>query len=504
MTKRKLEMKRLDAYEVPVGSILENYVESTTSSSQKQEVEVIGVGGKVRHAGEFSANNPYLSQMQLASRNQDKDALYELAVKWEADNYATQENREYNSPIEQVARNRAAGINSDISGSSSGGSSSGGSSSAPIPQQTNTTKFSNSYDNTAQVLSTINTSISLAGAIASLPGTIASSVYAIGTLPEQFANARNQSQILANERTLSDETLSDKVNISHNASSASTFDNLFSLSPSVAEMTDEESLSFLSALGYGADVLPFVKKLNESPELYSKIQAHRRQSRNDSAYLQEYTAEMLSNIMSFNAQADFFQSQGRMYTEDFQSSVARLLNTDDNVENTANMSKKTTDLSLQRVKRDSQAFTYNLKSIAKAVKDLDDEYAYKKEIFKATNGGVSPNEQAILDSYLLRKSNLESLGSSQLSAYLNIIRDVYHQEYTLSKMYDYATEVISTDNIGSIYSTFTDLTFGKLISGTTSWETYNNANLAFYQLLETMRNNRFNNGLGVANAIIPW
>ena len=85
-----------------------------------------------RHKGNFSQNNPYYQQLNSGfHRKGDQDALYELAVKWEADYSTTLENREYSEqlrdeqreyelPINEVIRNRQAGINLDIAGGSAG------------------------------------------------------------------------------------------------------------------------------------------------------------------------------------------------------------------------------------------------------------------------------------------------------------------------------------------------------------------------------------------------
>ena len=145
-------------------------------------VRVVGKHGKVRHAGFFSTNNPYALQINPATSNQDKDALYEKAVNWEADRANLLEQREYDDPVNQAARERRAGINPDLQGSGgSGGVSSG--SSAVQPQTQGQTKFNNAYDNTDKVLSGIDTAASAISAFTSGYTGIVTSLDTLFTLP---------------------------------------------------------------------------------------------------------------------------------------------------------------------------------------------------------------------------------------------------------------------------------------------------------------------------------
>lgn len=191
LTKRK---KIMNDFSLPVGAIQETINKkvaeltatpfTSPSNDGKEYVEVIGRGGSVRHSGYFSPNNPYLANLQSANKNQDKDALYELAVKWEADNYNTQESRDYNSPLSQVGLSREAGINSDIVGSSAGSAGSSGSAGSAIPQQTSQTKFSNAYDNISSATAVVNSVVSTAQSITAL-------VQTIGTMSDVFSLSHN-------------------------------------------------------------------------------------------------------------------------------------------------------------------------------------------------------------------------------------------------------------------------------------------------------------------------
>ena len=165
-------------------------------------VSVYGTGGKKRHVGNFSDSNPYLDNLNVANNNEDKDALFERAVEWEAD-YANlqeqraynrevlEEQREYDSPVNQIARQRAAGINPDIASGSNGGSSIGGSSAQmnipSMADQQGQTKFSNKYDNLNNVFNGINAASSMLSSLTSGYGNIVAGISQLKTLPSQVS-----------------------------------------------------------------------------------------------------------------------------------------------------------------------------------------------------------------------------------------------------------------------------------------------------------------------------
>ena len=80
-----------------------------------------------KHGAKLSPDNPYYTQLNQSMSAGDEDALFELAVKWEAENAGYQqeradkladlaEQRAYDDPSAVVARNRKAGINPDLQG----------------------------------------------------------------------------------------------------------------------------------------------------------------------------------------------------------------------------------------------------------------------------------------------------------------------------------------------------------------------------------------------------
>lgn len=97
----------------------------------------------------WSAGNPAAWQLQYARNKQDYKAILQAAIDWEIaqQKYRQEmsdserlrdEQREYDSPANQIARERAAGINSDLVGGAAGSSSSGGSSPISAPTMAET------------------------------------------------------------------------------------------------------------------------------------------------------------------------------------------------------------------------------------------------------------------------------------------------------------------------------------------------------------------------------
>lgn len=97
----------------------------------------------------WSAGNPAARQLQFATNKQDYKAFLQAAIDWEIAQQKYQqemadqerlrdEQREYDSPASVIARERAAGINSDLAGGSSGSVGSGGSSPISAPTMAET------------------------------------------------------------------------------------------------------------------------------------------------------------------------------------------------------------------------------------------------------------------------------------------------------------------------------------------------------------------------------
>lgn len=118
--------------------------------------------------GSWSPGNPYVEQMQYARNRQDMAALKQQAIEWEANQQQYQQQladqERMSDPHYQLQRQRAAGINPDISGGS-GGSSAGASVSPPAMADTELTELSSPYKTADRVFSGMQSASSLISSV---------------------------------------------------------------------------------------------------------------------------------------------------------------------------------------------------------------------------------------------------------------------------------------------------------------------------------------------------
>lgn len=342
----------------PIGSVGESSYRDTVLPDTGTNYIVYGEGGNTRHQGNFRKDNPYFEQLMIASNNQDKDALYELAIQWEADYANLQEQREYNqgvleeqreydSPVNQIARARAAGINPDLDGSS-GSTSSGSSAQMQIPamaDQTGQTKFSNSYDNTQLVFEGINTAANFVSSMAGGVSGIMGAVSQLMTMPSQIAlNEANAglSGAKANEiNQLLDgkKKAIDLSNIGQGISNTSaTLQQLAHFSKLIAPNTADMA-PHLKALGVEeAQIAPYtdlIKQLHANPEMrdhFAKAELSARWSEEQNS---QYTNALVAEMTELQRNIDYEQKHWTFQTTQLQGKIAKLLNTDSFAQQTA-------------------------------------------------------------------------------------------------------------------------------------------------------------------------
>lgn len=308
----------------PYGAVLEYAKEQRDQYIEENDITAVtGKHGKIRHSGKFSSNNPYLSQLEVAKGNQDKDALYELAVQWEAD-YANrqmqleenrailEEQREYDSPLAQTQRMREAGINPDLEGASVGSGSGNGSAQLANPgmaDQTGQTKFSNKYDNTSLIFEGINTASGIVGTLTSGVSGIMNAVSTMKMLPSQIAlNEANAglSSAKANEVNALLEGKKKSLNLSNVAqgiqNSTATLQQLAEFSHLIAPDTADFA-PHLKALGVEeANIAPYtdmIKQMHANPQMrdkYAKAELSARWSEAENAQYTDATVAEMTDL----------------------------------------------------------------------------------------------------------------------------------------------------------------------------------------------------------------
>lgn len=171
-------------------------------------------GGKIykirRNLGYFTDGNPYITLAANTRRKQNKDAYWDKAVEWEADQKqlveqraydkeVLAEQREYDSPIAEKTRMIEAGYNPDLM-NASGGSVSSGSSAQLAHTEMNdpsqaTVEPANYYADRELATSGVNAAANFIGSISSALSTIVTGVSTMRMLPSQLELASSTSNM---------------------------------------------------------------------------------------------------------------------------------------------------------------------------------------------------------------------------------------------------------------------------------------------------------------------
>lgn len=441
----------MNTFTNPVGSVGSSGYRETPPQTERNYV-VYGEGGKARHQGNFSNSNPYFEQLMLANNNQDKDALYELAIQWEADYANLNEQREYNqgvleeqrqydSPVNQIARARAAGINPDLEGSS-GSTSSGSGAQMQLPQmadQTGQTKFSNQYDNASLVMEGINTAANVVSTFTSGFSSIISSLDTLKTLPSRTALNEAQASLGQAQANEINELLPGKkegqklantgqslYNISRGISnSTATLQQLAQFSQLIAPDTADMA-PHLRALGVEeAQIAPYtdlIKQMHANPEMrdkYAKAELSAKWSEEENT---QYTTDLVGRMVS---SAIKIKEQELQFQEDFtavQSRVQAILANDPNytknqgelIIKDSKQARDQQDFAIQMFQRDVATYGENIQDIAWSIKRSQSTIndIYKKAGAEKRN--LTPVEKATVEDLQTTIRQMRVLGSQQI------------------------------------------------------------------------------------------
>lgn len=419
----------------------------TTPIEADNVVNVRGTYGKLRHRGNLSPNNPYRSQLALASTNADRDALFELAVKWEADRsqdewqleqnrQILEEQRSYDDPTARIARERRAGINSDIAGGTSAGSSGGSSSmpyQAPDSDVTDSNaRFFNVYDNVSSVTSAIGTTIdfiktasSLVSGFTLLPSQLrisnAQADLAEGTLDAAQSLARSQ----ASSAELS--ALNDRI------------DFVGRLSSFVQPNSDESTVrNLFSSLGVPAENMDSVYGLynhyKNSDSMQSEYNERQLRRKDTEARNMSYTSTLLQGIYQNEAEAKNLRAQSDYFIQQINNAINGELAKDSNI--TAAQEKVTNELLSSRDKSQLER-----KTISRNIEAFDNYIRYIKTTIKASKAhqqqilgdkkftDLSAEKQALVMKENLRQWALFTCGSDSVQQAISILNGYIIDRY---------------------------------------------------------------------------
>lgn len=491
--------RNYDAQGRPVENTLTNPIGSVSDSTTYREGSNSGTtwtDSKGRHTGQYLKNNPYFDQMRLAQDKQDIDALYELAIQWEAD-YANrqmqleenrailEEQRQYDSPVEQIARQRAAGINPDLEGSSGGSSSSGSSAQLANPgmaDQTGQTKFSNQYDNAHLVFEGINTASNLVGALAGGVSGIMTAVSNMKTVPSQIllneanaglsgAKAKEINELLAGKK--------EGTRLSNIAqgiqNSTATLQQLAHFADLIAPDTPD-MVPHLTALGVPEAQIPaytdMIKQMHANPKMreqYAKAEVGAKWSEAENAL---YTDAVVAEMTDLGYKIQYAQQYWSFNTSQLKNKISALLNTDEVAGQSASneleklrlegaavgLSQDDVDLRVKQLKHDTEAYLRALTDHAEVLKTIENNIV----AYENAKNKNSPQVIAIVNRLRAEKLAMRGMLATEFnqikSHYLSTTQQTYHYQTVLDKNGE-----VKDEGAVAKYNYFSDLTFNDLI-----------------------------------------
>lgn len=436
----------------PIGSVPSDNVDLPTSSNDSYQV--VGQGGSVRHTGNFSPNNPYLAQLKVANKNQDKDALYELAIQWEAD-YANlneqrdynrsvlEEQREYDSPINQIARARAAGINPDIAGASGSGSS-GSSAQMQIPamaDQTGQTKFSNAYDNTNLALQGINTAVSAVSSVVGLGNSVIQGIDILSTLPSRIKLQQSSANLRNAEANSINQLLPEQVTGAKLSNAGTILDNAGKTVNNIGEMaswftnesTDDQMSSVFNTLGFSAEQIPGlisgVREFQSNPKMQEYYTRNKTAARDAAARDRVYTDEIMRNLYSGAVKERMAEQRYKTVSSNFQTSLMEALNEQNYAELSADAAVIDLQTNISADELQAAIIAQDLESFMQVFKDRDTAISKLETISsdiekKCKEQGREPNEieQATIDANRVEIMRLQAARSEEVYGLYDILQ----------------------------------------------------------------------------------
>lgn len=430
----------------------EPVVNGNTEQNMDGSTSVYGRYGKERHRGNFSSDNPYYKQMQSANNNADLDALYSQAVEWEADRRALEEQRAYDDPLAQLQRQKAAGINPEIAGGSSGGSSgsiSSGSSAQQADTQSGAT-YSNVYDNAQTVFDGFNSAANLVSSLATAGSTVVGAIDTLSTLPARRSLAEISADVASRSADSVVSLSKGQATAQHLANINSTIgfiENIGSLFSQ--ESTDEDITTFLQGVGVPEDqIRPYVGMLRQSynnPNYKTWAEGKKKEYQELKAHNEVYTPKLLLEMEQYTQKITRAQQVFAYNFAQLRERIATGLNTtkmsDQVVENavdSASLEGQNLDLYKKQVTRDLKVFAMQLTDIKK---EYDHCEGVKKSIMEKANKAygrkiTDPADlkgalKAQYDAVSVYQSSLNSLGSKQLRQVYDIADDVQKAAYAV-------------------------------------------------------------------------
>lgn len=451
------------------------------------ERDVIDMHG-ARTDAYISPENPYYQQLQSA-RGEYRDLVFELAVKWEENRQTILEQREYEDPAAQIARERAAGINSDLPGTGSGGSVSSGST-AVQPAATSNYRMSNETEKANSYSNIANTSLQSLTAVLSSALNLSIGFQTYGDTIARSKNSRDLSnlQVLLASQGLDNSAVDydikqqelSNLGVQGDILSAELLSRGFSNSMGVldsadkflqlmpSDATDDEVAEMWSLLGMpdSEKFLPIVNNLRKNSRFRAFHNAWKLQDKKTQAENDAVTSDTLRELYSNSYAEQLYRSRNGRTVALFESMVNSIFATSENASTVA--SNMATDLDTQtyvsnlqneQVRYDFSAFGVRMEQ---ASEFLNKAYDSRDAIQSDYDKHPTKTNKARLDAVNVYISNLEGSTCETLENLYNLVDGWNSVEYISSTLVDAGEPATAASDFRGRYIDMNNFLFNRL------------------------------------------
>lgn len=380
----------------------------------------------------LSADNPYLPQLRAVEKGSDAMDLLNAAIEYDADRRAAvdkaeldrilqAEQRAYDSPAQRIARERAAGLNPDLQGSSGSGTGSG-SGSGMVQSQPLETDL-DPFQRGTEVAQTVFQGVSAVGSFFSGVIGAASSAADLAFKISDWANAKQRSD--ASTASAQMTAAGDRFEIVDTIAKSipPAFDDAGKQIPiTAAQITDAAKQLGLSEVG---GIAEFAEQYVQNPEVTSFYNKLKQQEKESYADLVGTQTDVLIETVRYQRAAQLFANHSDMYLANIKADVAANLADDENFMKDQVRSQQfnaTADAfesarRFQVAKRDFESFTGQLKVIDSWVQRIDKQM---KSILESGHQNEDSN-RLHLNTLAATKVNLVTLAGSKIDNFYDII-----------------------------------------------------------------------------------
>lgn len=411
-------------------------------SVSNQVKEMRSQYGTYRSDGtDFSPDNPYYIAMGSSNNKQDLAALREQAIQWEANqaDYQRQlsdqralrdEDWFYNSPSQQIARERAAGINPDLQGGTAYSGGSGSSSSTPPSiAPTDLENMSNPYDTSDKVFAGMSSAANLISSITSFGTGAVSMVKELGTLGDFFSMSSSSARISEVGANVAEQTqaaqISDKNIESATRRAIAVGD--FAAGHLTGDEDDEKIREIVSQ--YFPNDQSFADEVirhSSSPAVQAQYNSMKLAANKAQAEFEAAPFLLLKNLTEKSYEHQMYKLFADTNWANLSSLISSNLVVDDNytsdvaksIAGQAEFDKEAVYQRQSELRRDVKSFFAHIDFVNDRLVQID------QEIETISQQVPGPARNVLLKSLRIQKAQLESLNSKQLNDAYSMVAKV--------------------------------------------------------------------------------